>query len=301
MILLWGLLEDPTFQSVHDWLTRMSADVTFVNHAAIARTGIRMTSVPTAAYVLSYDDRSVRLDDITAAYLRPYEARDYTNASGELVSPGGPPQADVVHHLINAWADNCAATVINRPSAEGSNHSKLFQAVQIQKNGFAVPDSLITNDREEIRAFLSLHGSLIYKSMSSVRSIVKELDESVLDSIEKLGPVLVQQRIHGRNIRVHIVRDRVFACAIESGDVDYRYAEAMMASTELPPEVAERCVLLTKRLGLLLAGIDLIVTSGGEYYCLEVNTNPAFSCFEPGDDRPIARAVAETLTNRPRG
>jgi D-alanine-D-alanine ligase-like ATP-grasp enzyme len=46
---------------------------------------------------------------------------------------------------------------------------------------------------------------------------------------------------------------------------------------------------------LVLSGIDLIVTPRGEYYCLEVNPNPAFSYFDLSDEKTIARHVAEIL------
>ncbi len=59
----------------------------------------------------------------------------------------------------------------------------------------------------------------------------------------------------------------------------------------LPEDIAERCVALAAQLRLVLSGIDLIAT-GDDYYCLEVNPNPAFSYFDVSTDRTIARAVA---------
>jgi D-alanine-D-alanine ligase-like ATP-grasp enzyme len=53
--------------------------------------------------------------------------------------------------------------------------------------------------------------------------------------------------------------------------------------------------LLTKKLGLIIAGIDLIITNSGECYCLEANPSPGFSYFDISDKKNIARAVAEAL------
>ena len=87
--------------------------------------------------------------------------------------------------------------------------------------------------------------------------------------------------------------DRTFACAVETEGVDYRYAPARLYAVALPAEVAERCVALASRLGLLLAGIDLIDGEDGEWYCLEANPSPAFSAFDRNG--AIAGAVAELL------
>lgn len=295
MIFLWGLLEDDSFRSVHDWLTRWGADVFFANHAAIARTAVEFRSHPRPAYQFSCEGRAYALGEMSGAYLRPYDHRDYAEraSSGEPGTQASRP--DLVHQLVHDWAEHTAALVINRPSACAGNHSKPDQATDVRASGFLIPDSLITNDPAAIRDFVACHRSVIYKSMSSVRSIVKEFDLSTLDALGRIGPAFFQQRIIGDNVRVHVIADEAMACRIESQSIDYRYGRFAVAPFELPPEIAARCIRLTRELHLVLGGIDLIVTPAGEYYCLEVNPNPAFSYFELSDEKAIARAVAQAL------
>jgi predicted ATP-grasp superfamily ATP-dependent carboligase len=296
MIFAWGLLEDTTTRSVSECLTRLGARVAFVNHADIARTTVRFTSDGADSYRLTCGDASYELAEMSSAYLRPYDHRDY---AGYVKPDDDAPvigSAELVHHLIGSWAESTAALVINRPAAEASNHSKLFQATHVRASGFSVPASLVTNEPERVREFQARHGRIIYKSMSSVRSVVHELDPSALDRIGRMGPVLFQERVMGTNVRVHVVGDEAIACAIETDGVDYRYADATRLSrADLPPEITERCVTLAKRLGLVVAGLDLIVTRSGEWHCLEVNPNPAFSVFEVGEAQGIARRVAALL------
>ena len=83
-------------------------------------------------------------------------------------------------------------------------------------------------------------------------------------------------------------------------DDDYRYGTASMVRCKLPDEIAHRCFTLSASLGLLLGGIDLRRTPEGEWYCLEVNPSPAFSCFESDTDPEIARAIAQILSHAPR-
>lgn len=295
MIFLWGLLEDDTFRSVHDWLTRWGADFVFANHAAIGCTAVNFRSHPKPAYQFSCEGRAYPLDDMSAAYLRPYDHRDYLDR-GSGGAPGAQvSRADLVHQLVNDWAEHTTALIINPPSASADNHSKPDQATDIRASGFLVPDSVITNDPATIRAFVARHRSVIYKSMSSVRSIVKQFDVSMLDAIGRIGPTFFQQRVVGDNVRVHVIGEKTMACRIESQSLDYRYGRSTLAPFDLPQGIATRCVRLAHELRLTLAGIDLIVTAAGEYYCLEVNPNPAFSYYELSDEKAIARAVAEAL------
>jgi glutathione synthase/RimK-type ligase-like ATP-grasp enzyme len=198
----------------------------------------------------------------------------------------------MVHHLVSTWAEYTPALVISRPSAEGTNRSKLYQATEILACGFRYPESLVTNDPAEIRNFARRRRRVIYKSMSNVRSIVKALSIDDLEG-KKLGPVFFQHLIEGQNVRVHVVGEDCFACAIDTDGVDYRYASSYMRPVQLPPEVRNKAVALTRKLQLVLAGIDLILADTGDWYCLEVNPNPGFASFHDGD--LIADAVAHLL------
>ncbi len=280
-ILLWGLESDPPLRAVRQHLVERGAHVAFVDHAAVGRTSVRLSD---GHFSLQAEGEELDLNEVGAAYLRPYDTRLYGTGTADA--------ATGVHHLVYEWAEGSVATIVNRPSAEASNHSKLLQAPAIRGVGFATPESLVTNEREQILAFDQQHGSLIYKSLSSVRSVVAELDPKRLPA-GAMGPAFVQQRIRGTNVRVHVVGDRTFACTIESDGVDYRYAPARMAATTLEVDVSTACVALASRLRLVLAGIDLIAAEDGTWHCLEANPNPAFTSFD--HDGSIASALADLL------
>jgi D-alanine-D-alanine ligase-like ATP-grasp enzyme len=106
--------------------------------------------------------------------------------------------------------------------------------------------------------------------------------------------------VPGREHRVHVVGERIFACEIVSDADDYRYAETPveLRSCSLPVEVAERCQRLAAHLGLAVAGIDLRLTPDGEWYCFEVNPAPGFPFYERASG-PIGDAIAELLLAAP--
>lgn len=209
-------------------------------------------------------------------------------------------RAEAVCGLFDELLEVFPGIVVNRPSAMGSNMSKPGQAQAITAHGLLTPPTLITNDPDAVRAFHAEHGRIIYKSISAVRSIVQEwLPGKDLAGVANL-PTQFQAMVPGVNIRTHVIGADVFASAIQSEAIDYRYGESQghettMQATELPPEIAERCVTLTKSLGLVMSGIDLKRTPDGEYYCFEVNPSPAYSFFEDMAGQPISSALARCL------
>lgn len=168
--------------------------------------------------------------------------------------------------------------------------------------GFRTPETLISNEPDEVRAFAADHGAVINKSISGIRSIVAEFDVADYERLDRIRwcPVQFQQRVEGTDMRVHVIGDEVFATEIVTTGVDYRYAARDGGSTELsaidlPVELAGRRIEMTAALGLALAGIDLRRTPGGEFYCFEVNPSPAFSYYELNTGQPISSAIAAYL------
>ena len=204
--------------------------------------------------------------------------------------------------LLNDWMEIAPGRVINRPGAMASNLSKPYQAQLIVAHGFATPPTLVTNEPDDIRAFHKSHGRIVYKSISSIRSIVREWHPWEQKELEKVRflPTQFQALIPGGNIRVHVVGGAVFATSIASEAVDYRYAsrdglDTDLSATTLPPEVEEKCRRLTAALGLGFAGIDLKRTPDGEWYCFEVNTSPGYSYYQQQTGQPIADALVAYL------
>jgi hypothetical protein len=119
VILIWGLLQDPTTRSVFNVLTRRGVPFTFIDHADVAETAVHYASSEVTSFRLTCPTGSCELTQMTAAYLRPYDYRHYL--SYKVPGDDAPPRVDtevLVHHLISAWADDTTALVVNRPSAE---------------------------------------------------------------------------------------------------------------------------------------------------------------------------------------
>ena len=251
---------------------------------------------------LTLGAETLRLSDIRGVYLRLMDDRLLPELAG--LEEGHPARrhARGFHDALLRWSEVAPGCVVNRGEPQGSNSSKPYQAQLIARHGLLVPETLITNDPAQALEFRQRHGSVIYKSISGVRSIVTELTDADLDRLERIRwcPVQFQERIRGADLRVHVVGGTAIATEIVSEAIDYRYArkqgmEARLRPAALPEDAAARCVALTAALGLEFAGIDLKRTEAGELYCLEVNPAPAFSYFEANTDQPIAATLTRHL------
>jgi len=232
-----------------------------------------------------YGSRELALKDIRSVCLRYIELADHSSnlsSSEEECSP-----ADAYRYLVT-FADTLPALVVNRPSSWLSNGSKPYQQLLISKYDFKVPRTLVTTIPEEARLFYEkCHRQVIYKSISSQRSIVQRMKSKDLKRLEQVRycPTQFQEYIAGVEIRVHTIGSRVFATEITTDAIDYRYAarehaRRTMRAVDIPEHIAERCLRLANGLGLVMSGIDLRRNPDGEYYCLEVNPTPGFTFYE---------------------
>lgn len=301
MILLWGIPSESPLARVAGALAERNADVFVFNQRLLlsAACDWRVSDGRAAGSLVVCGVRVV-LEQLDGIYVRAMDPQFLPEVREAL--PDERAAAQAAHDAFSTWCDISAARVVNRLLPMGSNASKPFQARIIARHGFRVPDTLVTNDAALVRDFAGRHRAVIFKSLSGARSIVREFgpdDETRLDRL-RLCPVQFQERVAGANVRVHVIGDRVFATAIDTAAVDYRYAhrdglEADLRPCDLEADVAERCVRLTAGLGLAFAGIDLCRTPDGEWYCFEVNPSPGFSYYEAATGQPIADAVAAYL------
>lgn len=302
MILLWGLPDDGPLHAVYETLRRLSAPFVFLNQHDLWQTSIELTVAEQASGVLTLKDKRVRLEDIQAVYLRPYETLSLPFLQKEDQASAVRQHALNVEDTLHSWIELTPALVLNPPEAMASNNSKPYQARLIQQLGFAIPETLLTTDPEAALAFWQRHENIIYKSISGTRSIVSRLTESQLPRLELVRwcPTQFQQYIPGDDYRVHVIGQEIFTCRIQAPVDDYRYASqygsnVTIEACDLPEPISERCRHLAHGLDLPVTGIDLRCTPEGQWYCFEANPSPAFTYFEEEAKQPISQAIANLL------
>ncbi|HEX7837905.1 MAG TPA: hypothetical protein VF469_10610 [Kofleriaceae bacterium] len=296
---------DEPLATVMASLHRRNERYALIDQRDILDTSVELTIGAGLGGTVMVRGETISLDEVGAAYLRQYDARKLP----DVAEAGEAAWARVasVETALWSWAEHTDAYVFNRPSAMASNASKPYQAAIIQAMGFATPPTLITTDPAAARAFWQRHGTIIYKSVSSVRSIVSRLAPDDADRLRDVVtcPTQFQKYIPGHDVRVHVVGDDVFPCLVATGADDYRYASrqgstAEMSACTLPDEIMARCRAVSAWLQLPLAGIDLRITPDAEWYCLEVNPSPAFTFYQRKTYQPISETFTQLLVDRAR-
>ena len=259
----------------------------------------------TFSATLQWQDKDYNLEAFSGVYFRmmDYMSMPHTDPQSlKYMGADNVKKLGLLQQQLLYWMDMTSVRVLNPPWTMSSNISKPYQAQLIKEAGFKIPPTCITSDKAALHQFRQRHPALIYKSISSVRSIVKELqqaDQNMLDKIQYL-PTQFQEKLNGINIRVHVVGDTLFATKIETEVTDYRYAgrenkSATLSSFTLPKKIAESCFRLSKQLGLTLCGIDLFLNNDKEYYCFEVNPSPGYSYYQNNTGQDISGAIANWL------
>ena len=306
MILLGGIPSERPLVLLTEALDAIGAPYRLFNQRRCAECAIAFGVDATGVDgTLRLHGEDFDLHDIEAVYLRLMDDRCLPELDGEPEAAPARRHARAFHDTLYRWIEVADARVVNRSDPQGSNSSKPYQAQLIASYGLRVPETLITNDPADVLAFRRAHGSIIYKSMSGVRSIVKKLDESDLERLGDIGwcPVQFQALVPGNDVRVHVIGRDTYATEIISDVTDYRYASQMGGSAalraiELPGELTARCVALTAGLGLVFSGIDLRIGPDGAATCFEVNPSPAFSYYQVNTGQPIAASLALHLAGR---
>ncbi|HVX13086.1 MAG TPA: hypothetical protein VHC22_18020 [Pirellulales bacterium] len=304
MILIYGILSEPPLAMVINELERRGA--AYIGIAQRKLSEIQWSLKCSRNGLLGsfhIGGTSIDLCDIGAIYARPIDYRflpEYASAASTKETRGRIEEGD--RHM-RTILNQCQAAVVNRPRAMMSNVSKPLQLQIIREFGFSIPRTIATNNIDLVKEFEADAGTLIYKSMSSQRSLVKALDggdRSRLDAIRTV-PVQFQEFISGVDVRVHVINDAVFGCGIVHQGVDYRDLPAedrpRLFSIDVPEAVKACCIRICRELGLVFGGIDLRIAPDGRIYCFEVNPSPGYSYYERNVGQPIASVVADYLVN----
>ena len=208
---------------------------------------------------------------------------------------------------------------VNHPYANRAARNKLLQLRLASELGFAVPETRVTSDPQEIRrAYVEWDGRMVAKLVGgqlrgqtvdtqyviyTTQLKSKDLDR---DSAFSACPAIYQRLIEKQyELRVTVVGEEVFACRINSqahtsAQIDWRavgYDAFDLEACQLEASVTKSCRALLRALHLEIGGIDLIVTPQGETVFLEINAAGQWAFVQEATGLPIAAAIARLLAS----
>lgn len=299
MIVLWGIPSEPPVRLATDAAERAGLDHVVLNQRRGADHQMwRDTASGDGQLVV--EGRELALSDIDGVYVRIMDPQQLPE-SRDRTDVDRVDRLMAFHAMFLEWLEHAPCRVANRTGPMTSNGSKPYQS-QLIRPFFDVPPTLVTNSPNEVARFEEGHGELVFKSTSSVRSIVSALDvitRSRLSHVHSL-PTQFQRKEPGVDVRVHVVGDRVTAARARTDAVDYRYAtreglDVDLEQVDLPPNVEDRCVRLAAALRLPFCGIDLMARPDGTWVCFEVNPCPGYSWYESAAGVPISDMLVRWL------
>ena len=193
------------------------------------------------------------------------------------------------------------------------------QLVAAAQCGFAIPETLYSNDPDEIRRFWSEHreAGVIFKlhlqthwhaQSSGERHALFTTElrqENLQDDAPLAGcPAIYQRKVEkAYELRVTCMDERCVAIRLDSQSrdstrLDWRsdmVAPLKPALVTLPRTVEQRCNAPMRKLGLAVGCIDLIVTPEREHIFLEVNEMGQFLWVEQDEPRSELLCCFATL------
>ncbi len=185
-------------------LARRGAPVFFVEQCKLPQTSIQLSVGSNVTGVVRIGHKKIKLENVGSAYLRLLDPPELLDITGVARNGSAWKHALSVQEAIECWADVTPARVVNRPSARGWCESKPFQSRRIRFFGFNYPETLVTTDPEAALRFWRRHEKVIYKSLSSTRSIVARLTSAHRKRLSDLRwcPTQFQQYIPGTPLKV---------------------------------------------------------------------------------------------------
>ncbi|GAA5053364.1 MvdC/MvdD family ATP grasp protein [Nocardia callitridis] len=244
------------------------------------------------------------LDDVRSVWWRRPHPSNVP--AGVLASDNDFRQAEC-DGFIQGMLWSIPAFWVNDPGADRTAARKIVQLETALRAGFAVPETLITNDSDEARSFIeSRPCPVVYKRTGTGRAefaetrIVTDDDYPRLTAIHS-APTTFQDYVNARwDLRVVWVDGVAWTTRIDSqagvGWVDSRLDTSVdFTPDQLPASVSKSMATLMGALGLSFGVLDLRLGVDGEYYFLEVNPQGQFAYLEIKTGMPIFRSLANLL------
>ena len=252
-----------------------------------------------------------RVSERPAVTSEGYRLEDYRALLVRIIPTGSLEQIvfrmDVLHRL-----ENLGVPVINSPTTIEKTVDKYYTSAILEDNNILTPKTVVAENFDDaMKAFREM-GEVVVKPLlgSGGRGMVRISDEDIayrtFRALELGGYVYyLQEYIPHDNydIRVFVVGDQVIAAMVRRSDT-WKTNIARGASPEpyvLGEGLAEISVKACQILKADYAGVDILRSTDGRYYIIEVNSIPGWAGLQQTTSIQIAEKLAEHVVHRIQG
>ena len=204
---------------------------------------------------------------------------------------------------------------VNESVAISRSRDKLRSTQLLSRKGVGIPVTAFANSPDDVNGLIREVGGapLVIKLLEGTQGIgvvlaeTKKAAESVIEAFMGVkSNILIQEFIKeagGSDIRCFVVGGKVIAAMQRTGLPGefrsnlHRGGQAMAIT--LTPDERKIAVAASRRLGLNLAGVDILQSKNGPVV-LEVNSSPGLEGIEAATDRNVAAKVIRLIEQRTR-
>jgi ATP-GRASP peptide maturase of grasp-with-spasm system len=327
MILM--IYEDGDFSSfiVADWLEYHNKDCILVNDKKtdVCIKKISLNNNSNEIEVEIDKQLIINLNDITSYYWRRGMLEEKIN-SKEITTKNNNKEIEKTfnYHFVDNNRKNLEFLYYyleSKHSVGGRCNldiNKMYALDCAKKSGLKVPDTLITDSKNELVNFFNKNNRVISKPITNNISFIEEkvafanvtVEVSKKD-INDLGdlfyPTLFQEYIEKKyEIRVFVLKDKCYSMAIfsqldEQTKIDFRNYNIKKLNRsvpfQLPKLIEDNIISFMQKINLDTGSIDLIMSNNNEFVFLEVNPVGQFGMVSVPCNYYIEKRIAEYLMN----
>lgn len=199
--------------------------------------------------------------------------------------------------------------ILNPPSAIESCVDKYLATARLAAAGLPVPQTIVCETTAAaLEAFESLGGDVVAKPLfgSEGRGILRldsrGLAERVLTAIGRLNEIFYLQefiRHPGYDYRALVLGKSVLAAMRRTAAGDFRAnisLGGLAEACQLSPRWERLAIAAAAAVGAEFAGVDLLESTDGREFVIEVNSCPGFQAIARTTSRDLPRAIIEYLS-----
>lgn len=221
----------------------------------------------------------IALDETDVIWCRRFTRNQRKDDSGFLTKQWNSASWSLVNFSNTKWID--------RPRDIVDAENKPVQLKHAHEAGFSIPNTLVSQDKNRIKAFFYANGGqIIVKPLKA--SIKKQiftvsLPEKSFEQLDQfsLFPAIYQQKILGDiHLRIVCLPNAIITFMIESNELDWRKnRDVKIQKVDTDPKIAAKCKLLLEKLNLTMGIIDA-KKMDDKIYFLEINPQGQFLFLE---------------------
>lgn len=315
MILIFSQREwEYTTDLVYDWVLHLGGDVKRVNGVELIEDNINISLSDNDH---SYVFKDFKKENVNVIWYRRWFNSDYRlNHNKKIHSYLRREFYGITQYFFSCFEKN---KWYNRHSYFQDYLSKSEQLILAKKNGFKIPETIITNNKVELLNFIKKNESIIIKPISEVESFYDKKSKKLVGTFtEKFTeehikknvpnfffPTLFQKEIQKKyELRIFFDKGKCYPMAIFSSNnnktkIDFRQYDDELPNRNVPFTLKNNEINRIKRFmkeaNLETGSLDIIYNENNDMYFLEVNPLGQFGMVSGPCNYYIEKEIAEKL------